>query len=121
MTRARFVVLVALGAMLGACTVENAPAPPSQPPVSTTSPISGDGPGGGDQDHTGGADERPHESNPTARAFGATCATDADCESAVCFVGGRGGYCSARCASDAECPAAADGAQHCNPRGYCRY
>ncbi|MGO9712666.1 MAG: hypothetical protein ACLQBL_27640 [Polyangiaceae bacterium] len=37
------------------------------------------------------------------------------------LLGGKGGFCSLSCTSDAECPPGADGTQHCNPHGYCRY
>ncbi|HEX8790329.1 MAG TPA: hypothetical protein VF765_05205 [Polyangiaceae bacterium] len=57
---------------------------------------------------------------PDARAcaYGASCTSGSDCDSNVCFSGGKGGFCSLSCTSDAQCPAGADGRQHCNPHGY---
>jgi hypothetical protein len=71
--------------------------------------------------HTGGADARSAPPNPTPRAFGAACSSDAECDSSTCFVGGHGGFCSVRCTADAQCPTPSSGAPHCNPHGYCRW
>jgi hypothetical protein len=96
--------------------------PPSAPPATTaSSQTTGAQASGGPQDHTGGQDARATTPNPTLGAFGASCDGGAACESSVCFVGGKGGFCSLECATDADCPQPSSGAPHCNPHGYCRY
>jgi hypothetical protein len=53
-------------------------------------------------------------------AFGATCATDADCASAMCRTFGQLGLvCTQICAIDADCPSGSMG-QKCNQQGLCR-
>jgi hypothetical protein len=117
-----FAVVVAGSTALGACnwsTVEE-PAPPNEPSGQSTAAVAVEA-GGGSQNHTGGMDARDAGHNPDPGAFGASCTSGADCESNVCFDGGKGGECSLACTADSQCPPGEDGTQHCNPRGYCRY
>jgi hypothetical protein len=96
--------------------------PPSPPPTSETAGASNTPAGGtGAQNGTGGGDARPVVRNAMPRAFGASCATGADCDSNVCYAGGHGAFCSLACVVDASCPANATGTPHCNPHGYCQY
>jgi hypothetical protein len=96
------------------------PAPTTSEPEATKSSLSAEG-GGGGVNHAGPQDARDAGHNPDPGAFGASCTSGSDCESDVCFSGGKGGFCSLNCTSEAQCPAGADGTQHCNPHGYCRY
>lgn len=91
--------------------------PSSGPPSATASPQTS----GGAQDHSGGQNARSTTPNPTLGAFGASCDAGAACVSAVCFEGGKGGFCSLTCTADTDCPQPSLGAPHCNPHGYCRY
>jgi hypothetical protein len=98
------------------------PAPASTGGASTgAASTSGNETGGGNQDHTGGGDARTTTPNPTPGTFGATCSSDSDCDSVVCYQGGNGGFCSQHCTEDAQCPTPFSGAPHCNPHDYCRY
>lgn len=99
------------------------PAPTTtEPEAPKTSSVAVEGgTGGGAMNHTGGMDARDASINPDPGVFGASCTSGSDCESKVCFDGGRGGFCSMNCSSDTQCPSGADGTQHCNPHGYCRY
>lgn len=56
----------------------------------------------------------------TGAAFGAACATDADCASNVCRTFGQLGLvCTALCTTDNQCPVGSQG-QKCNQQGLCR-
>jgi hypothetical protein len=119
MMDARLVFLMAMTCATAACGGKVAEQ--SGTTVAGDSNNASNGESSGNRDHTGGADARESTPNPTARAFGAACASSADCDSNVCFVGGHGGFCSLRCAADVSCPTSSSGAPHCNPRGYCRW
>jgi len=110
-----------LGGCSGGASPTPDPSPPNDPASQSTDPVTaGDG-GGGTGNHSGGGDARDAGHNPDPGAFGASCTSGSDCESNVCFLGGKGGTCSLTCTSDTDCPAGADGTAHCNPHGYCRY
>ena len=106
--------------LVAGCTWSTGDPPPTtnQPAGQSTANLATDG---GSQNHTGGMDARDAGHSPDPGAFGASCNADSDCESNVCFSGGKGGFCSLQCTSDAQCPPGADGSQHCNPHGDCRY
>jgi hypothetical protein len=113
---------VGVFALLMGCSGGTGPTPnptPSSQSSQSADEVAADG--GGAQNHSGGADARDAGHNPDPGAFGSSCTSGSDCESNVCFLGGKGGECSLACTSDSECPPGADGTQHCNPRGYCRY
>jgi hypothetical protein len=113
---------VALVLLLGGCSWSTGDTSPSSGPAGQTAqPIAARDGGGGAMNHSGGMDARDAGRNPDPGAFGASCTTGSDCESSLCFSGGKGGWCSLDCTSDAQCPAGADGTEHCNPHGYCRY
>lgn len=57
--------------------------------------------------------------NKIAGGFGTSCTSVIECDSGVCFVGGKGGFCTVKCAEDKDC-AASSRDPHCNPHGYCR-
>jgi hypothetical protein len=93
----------------------------------------GSGTGGGTGGGTGtGTDENesksatePRASSPAEAAKKANaegpCATDAECASGVCFVGGSQTYCSARCTlDDAVATCAAPFTGTCNKQGFCK-
>jgi hypothetical protein len=86
-------------------------APPAAPPPAPPASPDGGGDGGGDAAAPGGG-----------KALGETCAKDADCASNVCYVGGKGSYCSLACtpknAKTVCAPPVFDGS--CNKQGYCR-
>ena len=118
----RFAVLAWLLVSAGcssAPTPGPVPSPPSDP-ESQTSDVTAEG-GAGSGTHSGGGDARDAGFNSDPGAFGAACTAGSDCESNVCYSGGKGGFCSLTCTSDTQCPAGADGTQVCNPHGYCRY
>ncbi|HEY8091921.1 MAG TPA: hypothetical protein VIF09_28865 [Polyangiaceae bacterium] len=120
----RTIGMVAI-ALVAGCSGGASPAPdpsPSGGPAGQAAdPLATDDGGGGTGNHAGGGDARDAGHNPDPGAFGASCASGSDCESNVCFLGGKGGTCSLACTSDTDCPAGADGTQHCNPKGDCRY
>ena len=123
MKRVVCVVLVGWCAALAGCVWDSGgtgdPAPTtSEPAGHSASNLSAEG---GSQSHTGGMDARDAGHNADPGAFGSSCTTGSDCESNVCFSGGKGGFCSLQCMSATQCPAGADGTQVCNPHGYCRY
>jgi hypothetical protein len=121
MTRFALVV-VASAAVLVRCSWSSVdPSPPSGPASQSSDPLAAHDGGGGAMNHTGGADARDAGRNPDPGEFGASCASGSDCESNVCFLGGKGGSCSLHCTGAPQCPPGADGTEHCNPRGYCRY
>jgi hypothetical protein len=110
---------LSLTALTGCSSADPMPQP-SPSANQTAAEVSAEaGPGSGT--HSSGMDARDAGHSPDPGAFGASCASGSDCESNVCFMGGKGGECSLNCTSDSECPPGADGTQHCNPRGYCRY
>ena len=108
------VAFVAVAMLVAGCSWETGPSEPAPSTGSQTSNLS-------TGTHSGPQDARDAGHNPDPGAFGASCTSGSDCESHVCFSGGKGGFCSLSCTSDAQCPAGADGTQHCNPHGYCRY
>lgn len=114
--------LVALMLVVAGCSsgALGDPAPTTSEPEATKSILSAEG-GAGSGSHSGGMDARDAGRSPDPGAFGASCISGSDCGSNVCFSGGKGGFCSLNCTSDPQCPAGADGTQHCNPHGYCRY
>ena len=118
----RFVVLLAVApSMVVGCSLESDPpvATPAPASASQTSELTTDGGGAGSG--SGGGSARDSGHNPDPGAFGAACASGSDCESNVCFEGGKGGTCSLACTRDSDCPPGADGTIDCNPHGYCRY
>jgi hypothetical protein len=124
--RTAFLAAALTGSLLVGCAAESDGDPSSSeaPTPLANAPVNRAGSGaasGGNSNHTGGADERSTVPNPTPGAFGATCSSDAACESSACFLGGHGGFCSVRCTADVDCPQPSSGAPHCNPHGYCRY
>ena len=114
----RTLALVTFASIILACS-STATSPEPQPTEDPSTASQGSQAGAGNG--TGGQDARSTTSNPTPRAFGATCTTGADCDSGVCFAGGKGGFCSGKCTADTDCPQPSSGAPHCNPHGYCRY
>jgi hypothetical protein len=113
------IALVIVALALAGCS--GADEGPTRSPAADTSGVSAQG-GPGSDTHSGGMDARNAGHNATRGAFGAACASGAECESSVCFSGGKGGFCSVSCTTDAVCPSGAAGAApHCNPHGYCRY
>lgn len=114
--------VVAVAMLVAGCSsgAVGDPAPTTSEPEAAKSPLSAEG-GAGAGTHSGPMDARDAGHNPDPGAFGASCMSGSDCESNVCFSGGKGGFCSLSCTSDAQCPPGADGTQHCNPHGDCRY
>jgi hypothetical protein len=117
----RHVAVAASVLVLAGCNWDTGEPSTSSGPASQSSDPLATGDGGGAQNHSGGADARDAGRNPDPGAFGASCTSGSDCESNVCFLGGKGGSCSLVCTSDTDCPPGADGTAHCNPHGYCRY
>jgi hypothetical protein len=56
-----------------------------------------------------------------ALPFGATCVSNSDCQTTLCFLFGKGtSHCTQPCSSNADCPAGSQG-QKCNGKGTCAY
>ncbi len=70
----------------------------------------------------GAVDAGEVDAGPTLTADGVTCATDGDCHSAHCFLGGNASYCSEACttANAATVCGTAPFNGVCNQRGFCR-
>ena len=78
-------------------------------PVETTEAGQADADAGGSVD------------GPTALPFGASCTTDASCESAWCALFGDGSmHCTVSCAAGEVCPVGTHGSK-CNGKGFCAY
>jgi MYXO-CTERM domain-containing protein len=56
-----------------------------------------------------------------ALPFGATCVSNSDCQTTLCFLFGDGtSHCTQPCTESSSCPAGLQG-QKCNGKGYCAY
>lgn len=121
--------------LLAGCSADD-----GRPITGPTGPGTGTGTGGGKGTGTGTGENRQtqptdsteptQETNPTepapatatkkANAEG-PCASNAECESGVCFIGGTQSYCSAKCtAADAATTCAAPFTGSCNKQGFCK-
>jgi hypothetical protein len=124
--------------LLAGCSADD-----GRPITGPTGPGSGTGTGGGKGSGTGtgdntqpqptddGADQPEQTTSPTDPAPAAAaakkanaegpCASDAECESGVCFLGSTQTYCSAKCTTaDAATTCAAPFTGTCNKQGFCK-
>jgi hypothetical protein len=73
--------------------------------------------------HSGGGGDMASSSDMAALLpFGATCASDAQCASNVCFMGGMQSFCSFHCTQATaahDCPVPPTSGI-CNNQGYCK-
>ena len=120
--------------LLAGCSADD-----GRPITGPTGPGSGTGTGGGKGSGAGTGDDRQEQptdsteepaqsTSPTEPATEAKkasaegpCASNAECESGVCFIGGNQSYCSAKCtAADAATTCAAPFTGSCNKQGFCK-
>ena len=122
--------------LLAGCSADD-----GRPVTGPTGPGTGTGTGGGKGSGAGAGDNRQEQptdtteqpaqtTSPTdpAQATAAKkaaaegpCASNTECESGVCFIGGNQSYCSAKCtAADAATTCAAPFTGSCNKQGFCK-
>lgn len=136
MRRSKFACLLGVTCvfLLAGCSADD-----GRPITGPTGPGSGTGTGGGKGSGAGTGESRQEQptddateqsTSPTdpapatatkkANAQG-PCASNSECESGVCFVGGTQSYCSAKCtAADAATTCAAPFTGSCNKQGFCK-
>lgn len=105
----RWVVSIIGGALLAGCSGDDGK--PSGPlPTLTVDAAASD---------AGGASDAPADA--AKRALAEDCRGDADCESGICFLGGKSAWCSAKC-TPANAAQVCTGifAGDCNQQGFCR-